>query len=118
MLSPSGLRKPKSVSGNKQMLLDFMRGPDFRIEAKTTARERVVVKDAFSTPYPKLPVKDKEVGKTPIDRHGGYWDYFSVLKQREQQWLELHKEAILSNKDLQECLIKAQAYQYLKLKQR
>lgn len=62
------------------------------MEAKTTLRERVIIKDAFSTPYPKLPVKDQEVGRTGIDRHGGYWDYFSALKERERKWLKYHKD--------------------------
>ena len=52
------------------------------------------MKNPFQTSYPRVPVKELEEGRTSMDSHGGYWDYFSIFKKREEAWLKKQKEVL------------------------
>lgn len=55
------------------------------------------MKNPFQTSYPRVPVKELEEGRTSMDSHGGYWDYFSIFKKREEAWLKKQKEVLGQN---------------------
>jgi len=46
-----------------------------------------------------------------MDSHGGYWDYFSIFRKREEAWLKKQREVLGNNYWFQRDLRTNKKYQ-------
>lgn len=84
----------KEINLRAQRESFFITGPQYEMFSKTACVEPTIVNNPADYPYPKLPLKEQEVGRTQMQHYGPFWDYYSIFRRHENQWLKEHRKVM------------------------